>query len=84
MKLKQFFILFLGLILVFKVEAKVIMPSLFCDNMILQQKTISIMTDAGEKFNIHPKDKDIVAKRLLYCALSGAYHIKEVCGCVLN
>lgn len=37
---------------------------------------IAIMTDAGEEFNIHPMDKEVVAKRLLYLALSKTYGVK--------
>ena len=46
---------------------------------LIPNSNIAILTDAGEEFNIHPMDKDIVAKRLLYCALAGTYCIKEIC-----
>ena len=42
---------------------------------------IAIMTDAGEEFNIHPEDKEVVAKRLLYLALSKTYGLKGFPSC---
>jgi len=41
---------------------------------IIPNSGVAILTDAGEEHNIHPMDKEIVAKRLLYWALAKTYN----------
>ena len=42
---------------------------------------IAILTDKGEEHNIHPMDKEVVATRLLYWALSNTYKMKGFACC---
>lgn len=39
---------------------------------------MAVTMDVGDEHNIHPTDKTIVAKRLLYCALANTYGYKNI------